>query len=505
MVEHFSHIQVKSEGEIAQAGDVPCDVCTETKIKAHKTCLVCLASYCQTHLEPHQSLKKHKLVDPLSNLCDRVCKKHDKMLELFCCTDQECVCLMCWRDDHANHHVILCEKASREKKALLTNAISEMKTTENKNAGSVNKLKTSFQQRKKASEKDMADIGMFLTGLVTEVQEGKGKVIELIKQKQKRVDTIGNVYFAKLDQEAAEMRRERCELEQLLQTEDHLHFLLSYQRYNQTAAIQSNSIEPLDNNQPVYGEMVKKSTAQMKKTLSNHIEGLLHQLLSEGCDGGAMPKVWIPPQDELMMIQQCNAVDLTFNAFGGHISLMVSRDGKQLSLRKDRFVLSTLFGERFENLPIAFSTNSFSSGRFYYEVRVNKNQNFILGVAKESINMKPISYPTTVDGVWTFRLLFGNVYEVFDPNEIRLFLKQAPEVIGVFVDYEKGEVSFYDVEARYLMYSYKGCCFTDRASSFKALLYAMTGTSQVIRPKLYPIFGFSDDLSNPSLTITPVE
>uniref|UniRef100_A0A3P9I507 Uncharacterized protein n=1 Tax=Oryzias latipes TaxID=8090 RepID=A0A3P9I507_ORYLA len=376
MVEHFRHMKVNSEGEIAQAGDVP----------SHKT----------------------------------VCKTHDKMLELFCCTDQECVCLMCWRDDHTNHHVILFEKAFREKKALLTNAISEMKTTENKNAGSVNKQKTSFQQRKKASEKDMADIGMFLTGLVTEVQEGKGKVIELIKQKQKRVDTIGNVYFAKMDQEAAEMRRKRCELEQLL-----------YQRYNQTAAIQSNSIEPLDNKQPVYGEMVKKSTAQMKKTLSNHIEGLLHQLSSEGCEGG-------------------------------------------LSLRHDRFVLSTLFGERFENLPIAFSTNSFSSGRFYYEVRVNKSQNFILGVAKESVNMKTVSYPTTVDGVWTIRLLFGNVYEVFDPNEIRLFLKQAAEVIGVFVDYEKGDVSFYDVEARYLMYSYKGCCFTERASSFKALLYAMT-------------------------------
>ncbi|XP_062338758.1 tripartite motif-containing protein 12A-like [Osmerus eperlanus] len=76
----------------ARSGEVSCDYCTGTKLKALKSCLVCLVSYCETHLEPHQriaALKKHKLVDPVQNLEDRMCQKHERPLELFCRTDQE--------------------------------------------------------------------------------------------------------------------------------------------------------------------------------------------------------------------------------------------------------------------------------------------------------------------------------------------------------------------------------------------------------------------------------
>ncbi|CAL8395114.1 unnamed protein product, partial [Gadus morhua 'NCC'] len=70
---------------------VPCDVCTGTQQKAVKSCLMCLTSYCQTHLEPHQrvaGLKKHRLVEPMDRLDDKMCKKHDRLLELFCKTEQ---------------------------------------------------------------------------------------------------------------------------------------------------------------------------------------------------------------------------------------------------------------------------------------------------------------------------------------------------------------------------------------------------------------------------------
>ncbi|KAL3978834.1 hypothetical protein ACER0C_019896 [Sarotherodon galilaeus] len=97
----------RSEQQAAKPGEVPCDVCTGTRLKALKSCLVCQTSYCQTHLDlTVKGLKRHQLVEPVENLEDKMCKKHDKHLELFCKTDQTCVCVLCSVLDHKNHEFV---------------------------------------------------------------------------------------------------------------------------------------------------------------------------------------------------------------------------------------------------------------------------------------------------------------------------------------------------------------------------------------------------------------
>lgn len=109
----------------AKAGEVVCDVCAATsmQVKALKSCLVCLTSYCETHLEPHQTvatLKLHKLIAPVKNLQDRMCKKHERLLEMFCRDEQKCVCQFCTETEHKEHQAVTIEDESGKRKVQYT-------------------------------------------------------------------------------------------------------------------------------------------------------------------------------------------------------------------------------------------------------------------------------------------------------------------------------------------------------------------------------------------------
>lgn len=98
--------------------EVLCDVCLgEGRPRAVKSCLVCLTSYCEEHLKSHSArFTKHKLMEPVANMADRMCPKHERLLELFCKKDQTCVCVLCTETDHRAHYTVPVEREWAEKK-----------------------------------------------------------------------------------------------------------------------------------------------------------------------------------------------------------------------------------------------------------------------------------------------------------------------------------------------------------------------------------------------------
>ncbi|XP_073705474.1 E3 ubiquitin/ISG15 ligase TRIM25 [Garra rufa] len=112
MVDKLKKLELLGDSQIYDncvPGDVTCDFCTSIKQKAVKSCLVCLASYCQNHLQAHYkspALKKHKLIEAFVNLQEKICPHHDKYLEMYCRTDQQCICLLCVMDEHKGHDTV---------------------------------------------------------------------------------------------------------------------------------------------------------------------------------------------------------------------------------------------------------------------------------------------------------------------------------------------------------------------------------------------------------------
>lgn len=98
--------------------EVLCDVCLgEGRPRAVKSCLLCLTSYCEEHLQSHSArFTKHKLMEPVANMADRMCPKHERLLELFCKKDQTCVCVLCTETDHRAHYTVPVEREWSEKK-----------------------------------------------------------------------------------------------------------------------------------------------------------------------------------------------------------------------------------------------------------------------------------------------------------------------------------------------------------------------------------------------------
>lgn len=124
LADTFRNIIVCSSASLlsmAKPGEVVCDVCATTslQVKALKSCLVCLTSYCEAHLEPHRrvaTLKLHKLIEPVKNLQDRMCKKHERLLEMFCRDEQKCVCQFCTETEHKGHQAVTIEDESGGRK-----------------------------------------------------------------------------------------------------------------------------------------------------------------------------------------------------------------------------------------------------------------------------------------------------------------------------------------------------------------------------------------------------
>uniref|UniRef100_UPI0037E706EA E3 ubiquitin-protein ligase TRIM21-like n=1 Tax=Semicossyphus pulcher TaxID=241346 RepID=UPI0037E706EA len=421
-----------SEQQVSKPGEVPCDVCTGTKLKALKSCLVCLASYCETHLEPHltmSGLKRHQLIDPVENLEGRMCEKHDKLLELFCKTDQMCVCMLCTVLDHKTHDVVPLKEEYEGKKAELGKTEAETQEMIQKRRLKIQEIKRSVELSNQNADREIAEGVQVFTALMESVERSQAELVHTIEEKLRKTEKQAEGFIKELEQEISELEKRSSEVEQLSRSEDHLHLLQSFTSLN--AAPPTKDWTEVSVCPPSYEGTVVRAVNQLEETLSQQKKKLL--------------------EAELKRVQQ-HEVDVTLDPDTAQPWLILSDDGKQGHLSDVKKNLPDT-PERFDACCV-LAKQSFSSGRFYYEVQVKGKTDWDLGVARESINRKGQIMLTPQDGYWTICLRNENEYRACAGPSVRLSLKSQPEKVGVFVDYEEGLVSFYDVDAAALIYSF---------------------------------------------------
>ncbi|XP_058249972.1 butyrophilin subfamily 1 member A1-like isoform X4 [Hemibagrus wyckioides] len=168
------------------------------------------------------------------------------------------------------------------------------------------------------------------------------------------------------------------------------------------------------------------------------------------------------------------AVDVTLDPDTAHPELILSADGKQVTHGDTPQDLPDT-PQRFNDFLCVLGKQSFSSGRFYYEVQVRGKTNWILGVVRENIDRKRWITKNPQNGFWTVDLRNENQYKALAGPSVPLTLRKKVEVVGVFVDYEEGLVSFYDVKSRSHIYSFTGQSFTEKLYPFFSPWYNYGG------------------------------
>ncbi|XP_042606925.1 E3 ubiquitin-protein ligase TRIM39-like [Cyprinus carpio] len=445
--------------------EVLCDICNERKQKAVKSCLTCPSSYCETHLEPHHRvprLKKHKLINAVENLEDYICQKHERPLDLFCRDDQTSVCLSCTEGEHRTHNTVPIEEESQQKKNQLLQTQTDVQQMIQNRMKKIQEIQHSVEERKRNTEKEKSGRNQLFTDLIRSIERCQSELLKMMEEQQKAAEKQAEDLIKELQQEITDLKKRNTELEQISHTDDHLHLLQMFSSLCSRPETKNWTEISIDSDVNVYS--MNRALIQLEKTLDGRLKNI--------------------GQTGLKCVQKF-AVDVALDPDTANSYLILSGDGKQVSYGDiEQDVPENT--KRFDKTLSVLAKQGFSSGRFYYEVQVKGKTGWDLGVARESINRKGTYTYTPVNGYWAVILRNENQYTAGDNPLVSLSLGEKPEIVGVFVDYEEGLVSFYDVGSRSHIYSFTGQTFTE---------------------KLYPYFSpcLNDEGKNSNpLIITPV-
>ncbi|XP_028672594.2 tripartite motif-containing protein 16-like [Erpetoichthys calabaricus] len=274
-------------------GVVECQECTGSKQMAVNSCLTCLISFCEIHVQSHkenEAFKGHRLVAPDVNLPQKICSKHHMLMEVFCGTDRESICYKCVCLEHKTHEILTPEAGRSEKQEEVPETMQEIQKRMKMNEEKVKEIKTALSEFKTIVEEKNKEYEETFDFLFQSIARKKKEVIKSITEYEQREEEKVKDLIKKLEKETDELKMRGTELEKLTKTDDHIHFLQTFpafraslgERNTEDTAININLFQDqLINNLNYLKKLLDKlSNFKFEETTdpgSSHILENLHQ------------------------------------------------------------------------------------------------------------------------------------------------------------------------------------------------------------------------------------
>ncbi|XP_036438480.1 E3 ubiquitin/ISG15 ligase TRIM25-like [Colossoma macropomum] len=469
----------------AGPGDVECDFCTGRKLKAIKSCLMCLASFCETHLKPHYevaSWKNHKLVKASTRLREKICSQHDKLIEIYCRTDQTCICYLCMLDQHKGHDSVSAAAERTERQRQLKEMQSESQKRIQEKEKKLQELKQAVNTIKSSAQTAVEDSERIFTELICSIEKKRSEVTELIRAQEKTELSGAEELIEQLEQEIADLKRRDTELEQLSHTEDHIHFLQSLQ----SLCVSSGS-EDSPNifiSQHLSFDKVSKSLSDLKKKLEEFCEETLNRISPHAA---AVQILLSEPQTREDFLQYFCQLTLDPNTAHPHLILSeenrVVRSSKSVQPYSDHPERFTLCGQVLCEESV--------SGRCYWEVEWSSSWGCVyISVSYKGISRKESGNDSNFghnSQSWSLRC--GSTLSFYHNNIQTKISAPSSSRIGVYVDHSAGTLSFYSISDTITLLHTVHTTFTQPLYAGFWLPYV--GSTVTCNPKTASLFSFS--------------
>ncbi|XP_051899863.1 E3 ubiquitin-protein ligase TRIM39-like [Pristis pectinata] len=436
-----------------------CPICLEFFVEpvtidcGHNFCRACILRHwgsergtstcpqCRTQL-PQKTLRPNCFV---SNIVENVmklrldeaslqpelrCKEHDERLKVFCSDDQRPICVVCATSrDHQGHSTSPVGEAAELYRGVLRKEIESLNEQLQEICKSQDKEEADIKELKKQSAKLQKNIASKFEQLHQFLHQEEKNLKTKLEQKENTILQQKEENLKKISDQHTSFKQVLTDVQGKMNLED---------------------AEFLQDLKSVLGRC---ANLQFNKPKRVSID------LSQGDFSGPFQySMW---KRMLKMIHPV-PFSMTLNPNTAHPRLVLSNNLTAVSLGVKQKVPDKM--ERFMQWHAVLAVESFNAGTHYWEVEVGKNGMWSVGVVKQSVPRQKEFAPEPKAGVWVLWRL-GEEYTTMSSPRTALSVKVKPQRLGVYLDYEAGQLSLYNADDMSHLYTFKDK-FTEKLYPF---------------------------------------
>eukprot|EP00079_Xenopus_tropicalis_P018324 XP_004919729.1 PREDICTED: tripartite motif-containing protein 7-like [Xenopus tropicalis] len=413
-----------TETESGETG-IFCTYCLLSPVPAAKSCLLCEASLCDTHLRGHCQSAEHVLTEPTASFMGRKCSVHNELLKYFCCKDSACICASCClAGGHRGHRVELLSEAS-EKKEKLRKVLEKLSPEREETERGAQRLQERRREVAEVAAGETERVTALFRGIREELEALEKRLLSDISRQKEELSLTLTELIQQLEIKKDELSRKIRHIEELCNMADPLTVLQEQWESHGAAFCGAEGGDRKRRNHindPAVGDL---DVGRISETLLTGLAGIV-----TGVKG------------RLIYGQEATELVLDINTAGNDVS--VSGDGKSASYsHTDQRHPQT--PERFQ-VPHALSTRTFPSGRHYWEVEVSESGPWGVGAAYPSIERGGgQSWIGDNNKSWCLYRWNNNYSVRHDRKDTQLPHVPSCRRIRISLDYEAERLSFYEL------------------------------------------------------------